>query len=260
MNSSNNKSALGRTMLSFLIVCLFFASCFCTVFAQEEDMGINVPLETQMDSNADQVAAAEQAEAPKTQAANTPKKATDWKLIVGSWSESDCDPKKAGDFTFIYTILAYKKLALRMDTYTGQTEANRRYWIHYGAMNVYKSPDLKIGVSPGGMMLTTKKPTEYFYGGTVNFDFPKIGLNIEQRSYAGTKKDLHYTFSNLKLHKNFLIQNVYWTYGKQIPRSYLGPKVAFKSGNADFSAFYGWSVVHQRPDANFLNLQGSIRF
>jgi hypothetical protein len=182
-------------------------------------------------------------------------------FTVGSWDESNTDKKKSGDTTFIYKILNYKKLHLRMDTYTGQRADVRRYWAHYGRLPVYKTPSFNIGISPGAMMLTSRKPREFFYGGIAYFDFPKLGFNVEQRSYAGTKRGLHYTFSNVKLNDNFLISYVYYTYELSTPCSYLGPKIAFKIGqNSNFHVFYGFSVNRLKPDARFLGIQGALKF
>lgn len=192
------------------------------------------------------------------------KKSKDFKILVGSWSENDTDKAKKGDFTFIYYIASYKKIHLRYDQYTGQTSPFRRYWLHYGAIPIVNTSDVKIGISPGVAMLRSTLDSNFqqnFYGGIATLDLPKLKLNFEQRSYAGDKRALQYTFANYKLHKNFLVSFTQWSYGQDVMRGYLGPKANFDLGkDGNVSAFYGFSTIKQRPDARLLMLSGSMKF
>ncbi|MCE1246190.1 MAG: hypothetical protein LWY06_06065 [Firmicutes bacterium] len=176
-------------------------------------------------------------------------------LHLHYWSEVNTQRL---DYSMYFAVISYKDLMFRydyMDFYDQKQDLNR-YWINYGKFPVVKSPDVQITLQPG-VHWDSKFNT--FYGGYITLNFPKVGLNISQRSYGGEHLDKHYTFADLKLAKTGNV-TAYASYyilarGLTSPDAYLGPKV--KLGEY-FYAWYGFTVC--RPGASMFNTSAIIKF
>lgn len=190
------------------------------------------------------------------------KKKSEVKFTVGSWDESNKTLSKSTDFTFIYYSLSYKDATARFDLFNTN---RRRYWFNYKKISLINDPSFKLSYTPGVMLnnqvVRNNEQNQFFYGGFLNFNFPKLGLNTLYKCYGGEKIDFHQVFSDLKVSKNFDISHYLFTNAVTIPDSYIGPKLKFNvAENGIFHVWYGFSLTSQKPDAKLLNIGCSFDF
>jgi hypothetical protein len=226
----------------------------------EETVVSDDPLQQLNDSFDAQLESAKAQEYDLVADAKSPKKeekaAIPVNLHLHYWSEVNTQRL---DYSMYFAVISYKDIMVRydyLDFYDNVKTDLNRYWINYGKFPVVKTPDVQITLQPG-VHWDSKFNT--FYGGYITMVFPKIGLNISQRSYGGEHLDKHYTFADLKLAKTKTM-TAYASYyilarGAMSPDAYLGPKVKF---GEYFYAWYGFTVC--RPGASMLNTSLMFKF
>lgn len=243
-----HKKRFEKKFLALVLICLFFLSVISvSSIAVAEDKTDSVkPVGRKQIQQ-------------KTDAKKTPDQA---KINVGTWDESNRGRTRANDLTFSYYQFTYQWFVFRTDLFNSN---RKRYWLNVGSIPIIKSPGFKFTYLPGIQINNTSpngvSSDQFFWGGHFIFNFPKLGLNILQKSYAGSQIDFNQTFSDLKICRNLDLSDYNFMNSNSVPDNYIGPKLKLDLGeDVNIHVWYGWSLVPQKPDAKLLNIGGMFKF
>jgi hypothetical protein len=162
------------------------------------------------------------------------------------WIETNT---KRYDYVMYVTSVNYGMFHLRYDFF--DRDNFKRAWFNYGNVPIVRQPAFTIDARPG---IGINNKDNFYYGSDISVNFPCTGFSVLQRSYAGIKGDLHYSFFNQRIADNLNIQYYRLARTGISPDTYLGPRIFMGPVNV----FYG--ISPNRPGAQNITISGSYSF